>query len=161
MLPLIDGKPALNLKLLEDEEITDPDGKPVVPKVEVTVENLGIESVKANLLGVDPRARDRSPGTARLRTVGDFPMDLGTIMIGQSVTREIDMEIADDGRFDFTALVRAGIVGSPRGFNAAGRGAPLAVGEPYPGRLKLEFVRTPSITNQNNGAFFVVPWLLR
>lgn len=157
MKPLVDGKPIVNLELTEDLVVTDEDGHAVTPLVEVTVENLADETVTARLQGVDPRARDRSSVNGRIRTVGTFPIDLGTITKGTPVKREIALKIDEDGRFDFKALVTATLTGTAGQFNVSKQGAPIAVGEPYPVEIEMKFVRTPAITNQNNGSFFMQP----
>ncbi|MCB1122654.1 MAG: hypothetical protein KJT03_13965, partial [Verrucomicrobiae bacterium] len=170
-LPLVDEEPIINMKLLEGEEegefiVTDEKGNVIEPKVEVTVTNLSDQSIKALLQGVDPRARDKSAVVGRIETLGEFPIELklneedmeGIIGPGESRTQEVDLKIFEDGRFDFAATVTGFFVDNPEAtFATVRRGAPIAVGEPYPVELELEFVRTPVITNQNRGAFFVQP----
>ncbi len=156
MKPLIDGKPIVNLQLDEEGNLTDENDNPVVPKVEVTVKNVGPDPVTTSIIGVDPFARDRSDAAARIRTVGEFPMDLGDIAPDAEISREIGIEVAADGRFEFHALLSAGVAGE-RPFNELEKGAPIAVGDPYPVELELTFAASPDITRENKGAFFLVP----
>ena len=137
--------------------MTDADGNPISPKVEVMIKNTSNKPVISGLQGVDPRARDRSTGLGRIAVTGDFPIPLGTLAPGQEVMREFDLVINEDGRFEFVALATGGVEGSPVVFTSTGRGGVIAVGEPYPVEIKLDFVRTPAITNQNNGAFLMQP----
>jgi len=157
MKPLVGGVPILNVEVDEAGKVTDEGGQPVIPKVEVTLENLGSKPIQATLQGVDASARDRSAALGRLKTLGTFPIDFPRIVKGTPVKRDIDLEIKDDGRFDFRASVDGRVEGEARGFHATGRGAPLAVGDPYPLKMEIKLVRTPDITNQNNGAIFVKP----
>ena len=156
-LPLIDGKPIKNYELDEDKNPTDEEGNSVNPKIEVTVENLSNQPVNAFLQGVDPRARDDSSVVGRIKTLGDFPIDLGTLIKGTPKTQEIDLQLIEDGRFEFSALVTGVFKGTTSQFNVAKKAAKIAVGEPYPVEIEMEFVRTPTITNQSDGAFFVSP----
>lgn len=157
MKPVVGGKPILNVELDDEGNVIDTEGNPVTPKVEVTVENLGNTPVIGAIQGVDPRARDRSAALGRISTEGSFPIDFNPIIKGVPFIREIDLQINEDGRFDFVALVTAREEGGTHGFTARARGAPLAVGEPYPVKLELKMVRTADVTNQNNGAIFVKP----
>jgi hypothetical protein len=157
MKPLVAGKPVLNVELDDKGNVTDSEGHPITPKVEVTIENLSSTPLVGALQGVDPRARDRSTALGRIRTVAEFPMDFPAIVKGVPIKREIDLELNEDGRFEFVASVTAREQDGTHGFTAVGRGAPLAVGEPYPLRLEIKMVRTPAVTNQNNGAIFVKP----
>ena len=157
MKPLQGGKPILNVELDANGKIRDEGGNIIVPKVEVTLENLADKPIRATILGVDPRKRDRSTALDRISTVGTFPMDIPNIVKGFPVKREIDLQINEDGRWEFRASVTGRVLGETRGFDTTGRGAPLAVGDPYPLKMEIRMVRTPDITNFNKGAIFVKP----
>ncbi len=148
-LPLIDDEPIVNMELLEGEEegefiVTDEEGNVIEPKVEVTVTNLSDASIKALLQGIDPRARDKSAVVGRINTLGEFPSEFklndedleGIIGPGESRTLEVDLDIFEDGRFEFVATVTGFFTDNPEAsFASIQRGAPIAVGEPYPVEL--------------------------
>lgn len=156
-LPLIDGNPIRNYELDEDNNPTDQEGNPVTPKIEITVENLATQPVDAVLQGVDPRARDDSAVVGRIKTLGEFPIELGTLVKGTPKSQEIDLQLMEDGRFEFSALVTGSFQGTTKQFNVARKGAKISVGEPYPVEIEMQFVRTPTITNQSDATFFVTP----
>ena len=153
-LPLVDGKPIINMELDEEGKVTDTDGKPISPKVEVVIENQGRTPVRASLLGVNPRARDRSAVVGRIGVAGTFPVVFELLGPGEKVKREFDMEIHEDGRFEFNASVTGANEAQTADFHVVARGAPIAVGEPYPVELELDFVRTPAITDNNGDGVF-------
>ena len=156
-LPLIGDKPIVNFELDEDGNPTDQDGNRVDPKIEVIVENLANEPVTAVFQGLDPRARDDSSILGRIQTLGSFPMELGTITKGLPIKREIDLQLNEDGRFEFAALITGFFDDPTEQFNVAKRGSPISVGEPFPVEVEMEFVRTATITNQGPETFFVTP----
>ena len=156
-IPLQGGKPLRDLEINQDGIITTKDGLEVDPMIKVTVENRATQDMNVILQSVDPRARDKSAILGRITTVTEFPIDLGTIPAGGKVTREIDIDILQDGRYEFTVLATGFFSGSTRQFNSSDQGSPLAVGEPFPVEVEMEFVRTPTITNQRVNAFFVTP----
>ncbi|MBC2607819.1 hypothetical protein [Pelagicoccus albus] len=157
-LPLEDGESRVNYELNEEGMPTDSKGNIVSPRIEVTVENLAEAPVNAVLQGLDPRARDKSSVLGRIQSLGDFPIELGAIAKGSLKTQEIALELNEDGRFEFAAVATAYFVDKPAvQFNAAKTGAPIAVGEPYPVKVEMEFVRTSTITNQGPETFFVSP----
>ncbi|RKX34760.1 MAG: hypothetical protein DRP71_06020 [Verrucomicrobia bacterium] len=131
----------------------------ISPKVKLIITNVweGEAPVTASIQGLDPRARDKTALGARVKALGQFPMDLGSIAFGESVEREFDLDIRDDGRFDFKALATAVPDGTTDQYNVGERGAPIAVGTPYPVEIELKFVRTPDIKKNKNGAFFMKP----
>jgi len=161
MIPQVDGKPIVDVELVDDGEgnisVTDLDGNAVTPKIKVTIENQGPDPLNVFLQGVDPRSRDESPMAARIRTVGAFPIELGSMAGNTMVEREIDLEFSEDGRFEFSALVTAGLVGRTATTTKTVSGAPLAVGEPFPVGLELKVADTASIDERRNGAYFVQP----
>lgn len=123
----LSAKPVKNVFLDDEGNVIDPEGNPVSPKVEVKIENKSDEFVTATVQGVDPHARDLSPELGRVEVTGEFPLDLGTIAAGDSVTHEFDIEIHADGRFEFDALISGVLVGGTQ-FNTSERGARLVVG---------------------------------
>jgi len=160
--PLIGGDPIVNIEIIkgqdgEPDTVTDEDGNPITPKIEIVVENMSDQDVSSTIQGLDPRSRDSSAVVGRIETLGVYPIDMGTLVKGTPVTHEIDLKVNEDGRFEFTATLTGVFAGSIRQFNAVGIGAPIAVGEPYPVEVELEFVNNSSVTNENNGAFFMVP----
>lgn len=155
--PLVNGVPIVNMLLDEDGNVTDADGHPVSPKVEVTVKNNSAQAIVASLQGVDPRARDHSVAPGRIEVAGEFPIQFGTLAPGQTVTREFDLQIHEDGRWEFVALVSGAVVGTSQGFDTSGHGAPIAVGETYPMEIELKFPPLSTISAENNGAFFIQP----
>ncbi len=155
--PQIDGQPIVNMLLNEQGQVTDAKGNLISPKVEVTVTNTSDQSVIASLQGVDPRARDTSDVLGRIAVAGDFPILFGTLAPGQTVTREFDLQIHQNGRWEFVALVSGAAVGSSQGFDISAHGAPIAVGATYPVEIDLDYLPSSAITNQNNGAFFLQP----
>lgn len=161
MIPDVDDKPIVNVELVDDGEgnisVTDTDGNPVTPKVKVTITNQGEDALEVFLQGVDPRARDKSAVPGRIRTLGDFPIELGTIAGNTTVEREIDLEFHEDGRFEFNTLVTAGISGSGATSSKTVSGAPLAVGEPFPVEIEVEVADSPAISEERNGAYFIQP----
>ncbi len=124
-LPLVGGKPIVNLELDEDGNITDEDGKAVDPKVEVKIENVSAKAVKVFIQGVDPRARDKSAAQGRIHVVGEFPLELGVLQPGADFTRESDLEFKQDGRFDFFVQATGSVEGWSGGITVSGRGAAL------------------------------------
>ena len=161
-LPEIDGESIVNMKIIEDPEtgaitITDEDDNPITPKIEVTFENTSDQDLKVILQGLDAKARDDSSIVGRINTAVSSAIDIGTVPGNSSVTKEYDIEITQDGRFEFSAVATAVYIGTEFQFNAATTGAPIAVGEPYPVELEFEVIRTPVITNNNNGAALIQP----
>ncbi len=155
--PLVDGQPIVNMLLDDEGQITDAKGNLVSPKVEVTVTNTSDQSVIASLQGIDPRARDTSDVLGRIAVAGEFPILFGTLAPGQTVTREFALQINQNGRWEFVALVSGAAVGSSQGFDISAHGAPIAVGATYPVEIDLDYLPSSAITNQNNGAFFLQP----
>ena len=163
-LPLIEEKPIVNMVLIKGEEegevvIQDEEKNVIEPKVEVTLKNLSDESVTALLQGVDPRARDDSAVLGRIKTLGEFPVELGTLEPGEEKVHEVDLSILEDGRFEFVATVTGFYQDKPEAtFAGAKRGAPIAVGDKYPVTIEIEFATdAPAISGFNNGAFIVQP----
>ena len=137
--------------------VKDNTGKVIQAKIKVSVFNDSNKVISSAIQGLDPRARDKTALGARIKTVGVFPVDLGDIAPDKTVEKEFDLDIRDDGRFDFKALATGVIVSSGKQFNTLGVGGKLAVGTPYPVEIDLEFVRTPDIRFNKNGAFFMKP----
>ena len=129
------------------------------PKVKLTIKNEweGKTAVFATIQGVDARKRDRTPLGSRMKLIGQFPKDLGKIEYGESVEEEFNLDIRDDGLFDFRALVTSVPEGITEQYSTSATGSPIAVGEPFPVEIELKFVRTPEITKNGNGDFHVQP----
>ncbi|MEM9079394.1 MAG: hypothetical protein AAGC74_01740 [Verrucomicrobiota bacterium] len=132
---------------------------PIQPKLKVTLTNNWDKDVpvSAVIQGLDPRARDRTALAGRLNVDENFPLDIGSISPGESVEEVFDLNIVDDGRFEFDLLVTSVETGTTEQYISSITGAPIAVGDPYPVQLELEVIRTPVITNSNNGAAFIQP----
>ncbi|MEZ5330141.1 MAG: hypothetical protein R3F19_34275 [Verrucomicrobiales bacterium] len=131
----------------------------ISPKVKVKITNVWEKKtpVTAIIQRIDTKARDRTPLGARAKLLGTFPIDLGTIPYGESVEREFALDIRDDGRFEFAALATSIPTGTTDQYNTAETGSPIAVGDPFPVEIELKFNRTPDITYNKNGAFFIRP----
>jgi hypothetical protein len=141
-LPLVEGKPIVEMKLDENDVVTDAKDNPIIPKVEITFENLSDKTVNVRLQGLDPRARDKKKVGARLK-VKDFAAIDITIPKGEKLTKEYLLEIKDDGRFEFTAIATTTVDGQQ--FNLSEKGAPIAVGGAFPVEIEINVVRDPTI----------------
>lgn len=161
-LPLVSGDPIVDMFLIKNEEeevieVVDENDHPISPKVEITFKNLSDQPITTVLQGLDPKARDDSALVGRIATSGVFPLDLGVIPAGAEIKRVIDLTLRDDGRFEFTATATGHFGTGTESFSRSVTGAPIAVGEPYPVSLELQVIRTPVITNNNNGAVLIQP----
>lgn len=147
--PLINGKPIVNMTLDDStnsdgstnavRQVRDGEGNVISPAIEVTVTNVTDQPAVALVQGIDPVARDSSAVLGRIKVQGDFPQDLGTLPAHGQVSVEYPLAIANDGRFEFSALVTGAFPDAPGATLVATRkGAPIAVGEPYPMELELE-----------------------
>jgi hypothetical protein len=155
-LPLFEGKPIVDLELDEEGILRNSNEEPVDLKVEVEVENVSPLPVTAVLQGVDPRARDRTPLSARVRTDFPEPLDIGTLQPGEVHREEVSVEVAEDGRFAFKALVSATRSDQTRARNVSVEGAPIAVNEPYPVLIELKLDPQGSDHQwERNGSFLV------
>ncbi|MCW1885555.1 hypothetical protein OKA04_12520 [Luteolibacter flavescens] len=163
--PLLGDVPIVNMKLSEEPDpqtglykVMDADDHVIEPKIEVIIENKSDQPVAAQVESVSALARDRSALVgARIAIGGQQAFDAGTLAPGAIVRKEYPLLVKADGRFHFRAMVNGRSAGAAEPFRTFGTGAPIAVGMPYPVELELDFARTPAITNQNNGAFFMQP----
>lgn len=147
--PLVDNKSLVNMKLQVvtnkqgqvDYLIFDDQGERIDPKIEVAVKNISKKPVDAIIQGIDPIARDQSAETDRRIQVDGLPKELGKIAPNTSVVKEFALLPREDGRFEFNVLITGTFVENATvNFELAERGAPIAVGEPYPMEIELELI---------------------
>jgi hypothetical protein len=157
---LVQEDPENDGQYIVTENVDGKDEQEVInPRVRMKVTNVyqNKTSVTARLQGLDPRARDKSPLGARIKVKEGISIDLGTIEHGTSIERVFELDIRDDGRFEFQALLTAVTADTGEQYNIVSRGAPIAVGQPYPVEIELKHVESSTINDAKNGNFFVKP----
>jgi Tol biopolymer transport system component len=149
-LPLIEEEPIVNMTLEEVKEqiiVKDEEGTIIEPKVEVTFTNISDAPFTAFLQGLDPRPRDESDTVGRIATGDAWPLEIGILQPGEVKTATIDLQLFEDGRYDFVATATGFYEAIPEAtFVATETGAPIAVGERYPVELEINYIESSVIT---------------
>ncbi|MCB1122680.1 MAG: hypothetical protein KJT03_14100, partial [Verrucomicrobiae bacterium] len=160
--------PIVNMELDEEGNIRNEDGNIIVPKVEVTFENLGEKNVLILLQAITPFARDRTPLVDRIDVFQgsglsqnpnqEFPFDMGTLGPGERKSIEYPLIIRKDGRFEFRAFATGRYEERPGQFNLIVQDAPIGVGQKYPLEIEIKLAdQLNQVVGVGNGSHKIPP----